>query len=441
MSKKREPSVVPRAPTAKRPKEMSVASKYFGGSDSAYFGGGRAPLKVSLPPTLSMSPPPATLLLGSQASDNSMAREEAFASNENAFWHILGDALGFARGFHHKGRMHAVDSIWPHLLHAGRKKEASILSVEDMQNASGHRIALPPAAGEVSVGSISTDDESSDASGCVLDYEGAVKRLTAARFAIWDVVGASERAGSLDEAIANPLYNDVRTLVHHVPTIKRLCFVTGVGSAKLFRKAWRGWLSVPGAFTVASDKSSQEVFGNLVPPLPVEQNHTRAPLDGQQRPPPFVPCLPPEELAQGPHPLPHPIELVVLESVSPAHIPRAAAKSNSKRVAAYQAEGRHDLIRSSCEAGGRKIQEAPRASAYAWKRAMWLESSAFADVPSGMLHPAARDVLPFGLGSDGSGRPQDFVDDLHEKGVRGGQSATQSNPPASGIGSDVGSGV
>ena len=75
------------------PKEVAVTSKYFGGTSSSYFGGAHAPFKVSLPPTISVSPQPATLLLGSQASDTAMARIEAFASNENAFWHIIGCAL------------------------------------------------------------------------------------------------------------------------------------------------------------------------------------------------------------------------------------------------------------------------------------------------------------------------------------------------------------
>ena len=33
-------------------------------------------------------------------------------------------------------------------------------------------------------------------SGCVLGYDEAVSRLVAARLAIWDVIGASERAGA-----------------------------------------------------------------------------------------------------------------------------------------------------------------------------------------------------------------------------------------------------
>ena len=389
----------------KRPKEVAVASKYFDGCTSGYFGRVQAPLKISLPPTLSTSPtPPATLLLGSQASDNSIARAEAFASNENAFWHILGDALGFARGFHHKGRVVAVDSIAPHLLHASEGGAggsggggSSILSVEDMVAASSGQPALPESR--------------------VLGYDAAVRTLVAARFAIWDVVGASERSGSCDEAITNPLHNDVRSLVNHVPSIRRLCFVTGVGSAKLFRKAWRGWLATPGAFTVASDRASQEVFGKIVPPLPEHPTTTTTTSTGPSssssaapasmpQPPP-LPCLPAEQLAQTPHPVAHPIELVVLESVSPAHVPLTAAKSNAKRIAAYRAEGRHDLLCAGAD--GKPPVFAPRASAYAWKRAMWLASPAFDDVPAGLLHPAASAVLPFGTGADGRGRPQDFV--------------------------------
>jgi len=71
-----------------------------------------------------------------------------------------------------------------------------------------------------------------------------------------------------------------------------------------------------------------------------------------------------------------------MESVSPASIPLVAARSLSKRIAAYTAEGRLDLV----------VAGAPRASSYAWKRAQWL-AYAF---PQDVLHPAAKTVVPFG---------------------------------------------
>ena len=39
-------------------------------------------------------------------------------TNTNAFWHIVGDALGFRRGFLIGGRTEIPDFIRPHILHA-----------------------------------------------------------------------------------------------------------------------------------------------------------------------------------------------------------------------------------------------------------------------------------------------------------------------------------
>ena len=59
-----------------------------------------------------------TLILGTQPSSNSLDAGWYFGTNSNAFWHIVGDALGFRRGFHCGARTEAVPSILPHLLHA-----------------------------------------------------------------------------------------------------------------------------------------------------------------------------------------------------------------------------------------------------------------------------------------------------------------------------------
>ena len=90
-----------------------TTSKYFGAGTSSYFKTA-APRKGSLPAMLGGQPH--TLICGTQASDNALDGDIPFFTNENAFWHIMGDALGFRRGFHMR-RSEAVDSIRPHLLH------------------------------------------------------------------------------------------------------------------------------------------------------------------------------------------------------------------------------------------------------------------------------------------------------------------------------------
>ena len=133
------------------------------------------------------------------------------------------DALGFARGFHHKGRERPVESIAPHLLHAGSGGGSCsiIMSVDDIiardaAGSSGSSLAIGAAglsslasggAGSIIGGAVSTasapsasaaaaDASRAVGSGCVLGYDEAVSRLVAARLAIWDVIGASERAGA-----------------------------------------------------------------------------------------------------------------------------------------------------------------------------------------------------------------------------------------------------
>ena len=121
-----------------------------------------------------------------------------------------------------------------------------------------------------------------------------------------------------------------------------------------------------------------------------------------------------------------PIELMVMESVSPAAVPTVATHDAAKRAAAYAMEGRHDLALlpgdglpppppsapsepsadGALASGGDGASEegrprtAPRAAAYAWKRARWFEACLRA-----VLVDEARAALPFGS------RPSDFCTD------------------------------
>jgi len=215
-----------------------------------------------------------------------------FMTNANAFWHIAGDALGFRRGFHIDGRTEAVDFIRPHLLHAD-----------------------------------------------ALDYEAAVARLTGAGYALWDSVAASTRKGSLDTAIRDAEYADVKGLCAAYPSIRRICFSTGVGSAKIFAKGNAAWLKTPGAFRRRDDAAAAAAF-------------PRIPTSGGG------------------------IELCVMVSVSPASNPRetwSAAKQKQK--------------------GFDDAWAKRPAALYPWKRKQWFEV-AFAD------EPAVKAAKPFGSASD-----------------------------------------
>ena len=244
--------------------------------------------KGAFPPVVDEQTPPHTLLLGTQPSDTSLRENRYFMTNANVFWHIVGDALGFRRGFHVDGRTEACDFIRPHLLH---------------------------------------DEE--------LDYDDAVKKFTGAGYALWDTVASSQRKGSLDSAIQEAEYADVRGLLRTYPSIRRICFATGGGSAKIFAKAHAAWLKEPGAFRRRDDALSAAAF-------------PKVPTTGEG------------------------VELCILLSASPASNPRetwSAAKQRQK---------------------GHSDQWAARPAAlYPFKRRQWFDVC-FAD------EPLVRAAAPFG---------------------------------------------
>lgn len=247
--------------------------------------------KGAFPPVVDDATPPHTLLLGTQPSDTSLRERKYFMTNANVFWHIVGDALGFRRGFHVDKRTEACDFIRPHLLH-----------------------------------------------GEALDYAAAVARFTGSGYALWDIVASSKRKGSLDAAIKDAVYADVRGLLQTYPSIKKICFVTGAGSAKIFAKANKAWLAKPGAFRRRDDALAAAAF----PELPTTGGG---------------------------------VELCILVSASPASNPRetwSAAKQRSKG---------HD-----------DAWAARPAALYPFKRRQWFDV-AFAD------EPCVRAAPPFGASS------------------------------------------
>jgi G:T/U-mismatch repair DNA glycosylase len=237
-------------------------------------------LKNAFPPMLHTSIAPHTLIVGTLPSDNSIENKGYFYTNENAFWHIAGDALGFRRGFHLKERTDAVDSIRPHLLH---------------------------------------EEE--------LDYDAAMDRLLSRGYAIWDVINSAERKGSLDSAIKmdTAIYSDIPLLLRNNPGIERICFATGSGSADIFRKKWKDWLTTDGLFRVAADEASQKVFGKAVART----------VGGAERG----------------------VELCVMESVSPAYVPRQSCKPEAQRKRGFDDQWARQPT-----------------SVYKWKRAQWFET-------------------------------------------------------------------
>lgn len=55
-------------------------------------------------------------------------------------------------------------------------------------------------------------------------YSDKCRKLMARRIAVWDVLGSAERHGSLDQAIKNPIRNDVAELLDAHRTITSIIF-------------------------------------------------------------------------------------------------------------------------------------------------------------------------------------------------------------------------
>jgi len=203
-------------------------------------------------------------------------------------WHIVGDAIGFRRGW--------LDGN-------GRGPPASI--TRSLRHAH-----------------------------VVESYTEALGLLTSRGYALWDVLAESERAGSLDGDIKNAKPADVRGLVEAHPSIERICLASGATTGNFFKKHFKGWLAEPGAFVLHDNRPTQQIFGKLVAAAPAADAAAARP----------------------------PIEIVVMESVSPAFVPRVSYGGDhaDKRVAAYH------------EAGYARLSK--RASAYAWKRQQWFDA-------------------------------------------------------------------
>ena len=163
--------------------------------------------------------PPHTLILGTQPSDVSLGADRYYDTHTNALWHIVGDALGWRRGWlDGKGRA-PPPSITKLLLH------------------------------ERTLGT----------------YEEALASLTSSGYALWDVVQQSERAGSLDSDIKNAVPADVRGLVECHPTITTICLASGASTATFFKRAFGEWLKEEGAFRLEG-ATARKVFGKLKGP-------------------------------------------------------------------------------------------------------------------------------------------------------------------------------
>jgi TDG/mug DNA glycosylase family protein len=67
------------------------------------------------------------------------------------------------------------------------------------------------------------------------DYRQRCAQILDHRYAIWDVLHAAERTGSLDTAIRNAKANDFASLFHSYPKLRMIAF-NGKGAQALYRR-------------------------------------------------------------------------------------------------------------------------------------------------------------------------------------------------------------
>jgi len=83
-----------------------------------------------------------------------------------------------------------------------------------------------------------------------LPYPQRLARLMARRVALWDVLGACRRVGSLDAAIRDPARNDFDALLERAPTLRAVAF-NGATAARA-----GPWFAARGLATYAMPSTS-----------------------------------------------------------------------------------------------------------------------------------------------------------------------------------------
>ena len=161
-------------------------------------------------------PPVHTLILGTHPSIASLSTNQFYGHQQNAFWYLVGDSLGFRRN----------EAISP----LTNKPFASFY------------------------------DHLRYGSDRIISYDKQLETLVSRGFALWDIVQECERKGSLDTDIKLETPNPIREFCEgDGSTIKRIVIANGTTGAKFFVRHFREWFTV-GGIVAAKDDLSQQVF-------------------------------------------------------------------------------------------------------------------------------------------------------------------------------------
>ena len=162
-------------------------------------------------------------------------RHAMVSTGTNAFWWIVGDALGHRPVFFDKEGNRvpsAPENIEPHLLHPDGPEKS---------------------------------------------YAERKQELLRRGFVLWDVLKACERKGSTDAAIKKEVPQDIEGYCKRNPSIQRICLASGKTTASKFLRHNKSWLlkRQPAELVLADNDVTKEVFGkagmeHLLPGTPTD---------------------------------------------------------------------------------------------------------------------------------------------------------------------------
>ena len=168
---------------------------------------------TSFEPVVCADPPPHTLLLGSVPSVSSHAHQQYYGFRNNAFWWLIGDALGFRRGgpalTRSKGEEEEVQCESQGVHEVAEATSAPYAQV-DQQHPWPFQWGMrkdgktPLAIRKDIVEHIHHPNAP------VFSYDEQVRSLTAAGYALWDIMGRCNIKNSDDTSIRGAHFNDVR---------------------------------------------------------------------------------------------------------------------------------------------------------------------------------------------------------------------------------------
>jgi double-stranded uracil-DNA glycosylase len=161
-----------------------------------------------------------TLILGTHPSIKSLEEQQYFGHEQNAFWWIAGDCLGFRR-----------------------------------------RTGISPLTGKPYAIAKHLKYDTNR----MLSYQEQEKILVRYGFALWDIVGTCRRPGSLDQSIYDEQPNALREFAQqHQATLRRIVFANGGTGCNIFKKHFKEWLQSGELQALPGHQASEKAFGTAI---------------------------------------------------------------------------------------------------------------------------------------------------------------------------------